>query len=244
MFKSYNFTVGRLVESCPSRICFSTSQALVTHLQSHHTNSNTIPSLKHLQTDLISLAKSGHIEEALKIVHTVKQLGYPLHSNTVCQLLNFSTKWDNKSVFTATLDFINDNKITYDEQLYTTIIRGLLRFYQFPDAMEAYSEMTSKGFMPRRNLLSDLFEDCLKRNNAKNSCFFFDSLLACSFLPPVQLLLEFIVLCLKEELHDYVMKLLEYYSSLNIPLEEELVHQLKWYYNERYVRTYINIMYQ
>ena len=34
------------------------------------------------------------------------------------------------------------------------------------------------------------------------------------------------------------MKLLEYYSSLNGPLKEKLVHQLKWYfeaYNNRYV---------
>ena len=233
-------TVVRLscIESCPSRISFSTSQLLVTHLHIHHTSNNTIPSLKQLQTQLNSLSKTGHVDEALNIVHTVKQLQYPLHSNIVCQLLNFATKWDNKDVFTTALSFINDNNLPHDEQIYTTIIRGLLTFYGFTDAMTVYSEMISKGFIPRRNLLYHLFEDCLRRDDAKNSCFFFDSLLARSILPPIQLLIQFIMLCLNEGLHNYIMKLLEYYSSLNVPLKEELVHQLKWYfeaYNNRYV---------
>ena len=151
-------------------------------------------------------------------------------------MLNFATEWENKDVFTATLEFMNDNKLPYDEQTYTTIIRGLLVFYGFTDALEVYSEMTSKGFIPRRNLLYHLFEDCLRRDDAKNCCFFFDSLLARSVLPPVQLLIQFIALCLNEGLHNYVMKLLEYYSSLNGPLKEKLVHQLEWYfeaYNNR-----------
>ena len=184
------------------------------------------------------MSKTGHVDEALNVVHTVKQLQYPLHSNIVCQLLNFATKWDNKDVFSTGLSFINDNELAYDEQVYTTVIRGLLTFYGFTDAMEVYSEMISKGFTPRIRLLYHLFENCLRQDDAKNSCFFFDSLLARSILPPVQLLTQFITLCLNEGLHKYVMKLLEYYSSLNVPLKGELVHQLKWYfeaYNNRYV---------
>ena len=164
------------IGSSLTRIFFSISQSLVAHRHIHHTSNNTIPSLKLLQTQLISLSKSGQVNEALNIIHTVKQLQYPLQTNNV-QMLNFATKWNNKDVFTATLDFMNDNKLPYDEQTYTTIIRGLLMFYGFTDAMEVYSEMTSKRFIPRRNLLYHLFEDCLSRDDAQNCCFFFDSLL-------------------------------------------------------------------
>ena len=69
----------------------------------HHWNSYWSLCLK-----LVKLIKP------LKTVHTVKQLNYPLHSNIICQLLNFATKWDNKDVFTAALDFLKDNKVIYD----------------------------------------------------------------------------------------------------------------------------------
>lgn len=202
-----------------------------------------MPSLKQLQNELISFSKSGQLDEALKLIHTVKQLNYPIHSNVICQLLNFATHWGNKDVFTTALDFVSDNKISHDEQVYTTIIRGLLTFNGFHDAIEVYSDMIHKGLVPRRNLLYQLFEDCLNRNDIENLCFFFDYLLTQSILPPVQLLTRFIVLCSNEGLHDRVMKLLEYYSTLNVPLEEELVHQLKWYfesYNRRY-GTYMSV---
>ena len=184
------------------------------------------------------MSKTGQVDEALKTIHTVNQLNYPLHSNIICQLLNFATKWDNKDVFTAALDFLKDSQVIYDEQVYTTIISGLLKFYGFSEAVEVYNEMICEGFIPRKNLLHHLFEDCLNRNDVENSCAFFDSLLARSDIPPVQLLMEFITLCLNEGLHDYVMKLLEYYSLLNIPLEVELVQQLTWYFeacNKRYL---------
>lgn len=234
--------VGRLPsnKSCPSRVSPSVLRPLATHLLPvHQYHINTAPSLKQLQTELIFLSKMGQVDKALKIVHTAKELDYPLHSNVICQLLNFAAKWNNQAVFSMTLDLISDNnQFVYDEQVYTTIIRGLLIFYGFTDAMKVYSEMISKRFIPRRNLLCQLFGDCLKRNDAENSCFFFDILLGRSVLPPVDQLMEFITLCLDEGLHDYVMKLLEYYSLLNIPLEEELVHQLKWYFeacNKKYV---------
>jgi len=231
------FIVGRLsIESYASGTSFATSKLLATHLHTEHTT--TALSLKQLQTELISLSKTGQLDEALRIVQTVQQLNYPLHSNIVCQLLNFSTEWGNKDVFSTALDFISQNKLSYDEQVYTSVIKGLSVFYGFTEAMQVYSEMIDEGLTPRRNLLYHLFGDCLKRNDAKNSCFFFDCLLARSILPPVQLTIEFITLCLNEGLHNYVMKLLEYYSSLNVPLDEELVHHLKWYfeaYNERYV---------
>lgn len=235
------FIAGRLspIDNCPRRISFSTSQVLLTQLHIQQT-SNTVPSLKQLQTQLNSLSKAGRIDDALKIVQTVKQLDYPLHSNIICQLLNFATKWENKDVFSAALDIVNDDKVHYDEQLYTIVIKGLLAFYGFKDALGVYDEMVSEGLVPRRNLLYHLFEDCLKRNDTEYSCFFFDSLLARSILPPVELIIEFITLCLNEALHDYIMKLLEYYSSLNVPLEEKLVHHLKYYfeaYSKRYMVT-------
>ena len=234
------FTVGKrllLTERCPTRVPLSTSLPLVSQLHTHHANRTTTPSLKQLQAQLVSLSKTGQVDEALKTVHTAKQLNYPLHSNVICQLLNFATEWDSKHVFIAALDFLKDSEIIFDEQVYTTIIKGLLKFHGFSDAVEVYNEMISEGFIPRRNLLQLLFEDCLSRNDAKNSCVFFDSLLAQSDIPPVKLLLEFITLCLNEHLHDYVMKLLEYYSLLSIPLEVELVQQLSWYF-EAYSKRY------
>ena len=172
------FVVGRhlpFIERCPSRNPFSTSQSLVSQL---HIYRNTTPSLKQLQAQLVTLSKTGQVDEALKTIHTVKQLNYPLHSNIICQLLNFATKWDNKDVFTAALDFLKDSKVIYGEQVYTTIISGLLKFYGFSDAVEVYNEMIIEGFIPRRNLLHHLFEDCLNRNDVENSCAFFDSLFA------------------------------------------------------------------
>ena len=167
---------------------------MVSRLHNHHANRTITLSLKHLQAQQV-FYETGKID-ALKTIHTAKQLNYSLHSNVICQLLNFATEWDSKHVFTAALDFLKDNEIIYDEQVYTTIIKGLLRFHGFSDAMEVYNEMISKGFIPRRNLLQLLFEDCLSRNDAKNSCVIFDSLLAQSDIPPVKLLLEFITLCL------------------------------------------------
>ena len=86
------FVVGRhlpFIERCPSRIPFSMSQPLVSQL---HIYRNTTPLLKQLQAQLVTLSKTGQVDEALKTVHTVKQLKYPLHSNIICQLLNFATK--------------------------------------------------------------------------------------------------------------------------------------------------------
>ena len=236
----YVFTVS--LKAQPSRVYLVRSQLLVARL---HIDSKTAPSFKQLQAELVTLCKAGQVNRALNVVHTVKQLNYPLHSNIICQLLNFATDWDSKDVFASTLDFVKDNKFIYDEQMYCTVIRGLLLFYGFGEAMEVYNEMVSKGYIPRKSLLYCLFEDCLKANNAKSACFFFEILLARSSLPPVEMLKQFIILCSNERLHEYVMKLLEYYSSLNVPLEEELLCQLKWYfeaYNKRYKAVYVNVV--
>ena len=233
------FTVA--LKAHPSRICLAGSQQLVARL---HIDNKTVPSFKQLQAELVTLCKAGQVNRALNVVHAIKQLNYPLHSNIICQLLNFATDWDDKDVFASTLDFIGVNKFIYDEQMYCTVIRGLLSFYGFSEAMEVYNEMVSKGYIPRKNLLYCLFEDCLKMNDAKSACFFFEILLARSSLPPVEMLKQFIILCSNEKLHEYIMKLLEYYSSLNVPLEEELLYQLKWYfedYNKRYITLFINV---
>lgn len=91
--------------------------------------------------------------------------------------------------------------------------------------------MISKGFSPRIELLNLLLEDCLQRNDTKNSIFFYDLYLQKSILPPVHLIVKFITMCLNEKLHDCVMKLLHFYAMQNVPLDEDLVHQLKWYFD-------------
>ena len=129
------------------------------------------------------------------------------------------------------MNYIDKYGIPYDVQLYTVKIVGNLKFYGFEKSMAVYGEMISKGFSPRTELLNLLLEDCLQRNDTKNSIFFYDLYLQKSILPPVHLILKFITMCLNEKLHDCVMKLLHFYAMQNVPLDEDLVHQLKWYFD-------------
>lgn len=167
----------------------------------------------------------------------MKNLKHPIHSNLYCALLNHATNHRKENVFSIVLKDINEYGISYDVQLYTVKIVGSLKFYGFEKAMIIYDEMISKRFSPRMELLNLLFEDCLQRNDIKNSIFFYNMYLEQSTLPPVYLIVKFITMCLNEKLHSCVMKLLQFYASQNIPLDENLVQHLKWYfdniYNER-----------
>ena len=207
------------------------------------TTTNGTPSQAKLQYELIALSKCGEFDKALKYLSTLRDLKYPIQSNTYCALLSHATNHCKEDVFNTVLNYINEYNVSYDVQLYTVKIVGNLKFYGFEKAMIVYDEMISRGFSPRTELVNLLFEDCLQRNDTKNSILFCNLCFLQSTLPPVHLIVKFITMCLNNGLHDCLMKLLQFYAVQNIPLDEELVHHLKWYFDssrdERY-RTLIN----
>lgn len=186
-----------------------------------------------LQYELITLSKSGEFDKALNILNTLRSLNHPIHSNIYCALLSHATSHHKGSVFNTILNCIAKYDVSYDVQLYTVKIVGNLKFYGFEKAMMVYNEMISKGFDPRIELLNLLFEDCLQRNDTKNSIFFYNLYLQQSILPPMHLIKKFIKMCSDENFHDCIMTLLQFYTTQNIPLDEDLVHQLKWYFDSR-----------
>ena len=187
-----------------------------------------------LQYELIISSKCGEFERALKILSTLRDLKHPIHSNIYCALLNHATKHHKEDVFNTVLDHISEYDIPYDVQLYTVKVVGNLKLHGFEKAMRIFDEMVTKGFTARIELLNLLFQDCLERNDTKNCIFFYDRYLQQSVLPPVHLLVKFITVCWNEGLHHCVMKLLQFYAMQNIPLDENLVHHLKWYFDNGY----------
>ena len=195
------------------------------------TTTNGTPSQVKLQYELISFSKCGEFDQALKHLSTLRDLKYPIQSNTYCTLLSHATSYCKEDVFNTVLNCICKYNISYDVQLYTVKIVGNLKFYGFEKAMIIFDEMICRGFSPRTELLNLLFEDCLQRNDTKNSISFCHLYFSQSILPPVNLVVKFITMCLNEGLHDCVMKLLQFYAAQNIPLDENLVHHLKWYFD-------------
>ena len=184
-----------------------------------------------LQYELITLSKCGEFDKALKILETLKDSKHPVHSNIYCALLNHATKHHKEDVFNTILDYIDENSIPYDVQLYTVKIVGTLKFYGFEKAMLVLDEMIAKELTPRKELLNLLFENCLQRGDIKNCVFFYYLYLERSILPPLNLLIKFIAVCLNEKLHHCIMKLLEFYAMQNGPLDESLVYYLKGYFD-------------
>lgn len=195
------------------------------------TTTNGTPSQAKLQYELISSSKCGEFDKALKHLSTLRDLKYPIQSNTYCALLSHATGYHKEDVFNTVLKCISKYSVSYDVQLYTVKIIGNLKFYGFEEAMIIYDEMISRGFSPRTELLNLLFEDCLQRNDIKNAISFCYLYFSQSVIPPVNLVVKFITLCLNEGLHDCVMKLLQFYAAQNISLDEDLVHHLKWYFD-------------
>jgi len=192
------------------------------------------PSPAKLQYEVITLSKCGEFDKALKLLDTLRNLKFPIHSNMYCALLNHAKNHHKENVFNAVLDYINKYDVPHDIQLYTVKIAGNLKFFGFDKAMVTYGEMINKGHSPQMELLNLLFENCLQRNDTKNSIFFYNLYLQQSILPPVHLIIKFITMCLNERLHSCVMKLLQFYAIQNIPLDENLVYHLKWYFDSNY----------
>ena len=184
-----------------------------------------------LQYELITSSKCGEFDKALKILETLKSLKHPIHSNIYCALLNHATKHRKEDVFNTILDYIDENRIPYDVQLYTVKTVGNLKFYGFEKAMPVLDEMIAKEFTPRKELLNLLFEDCLQRSDTKNCVFFYFLYLERSILPPLNLLTNFITVCLNEKLHHCIMKLLQFCAMQNTALDENLVYHLKVYFD-------------
>jgi len=133
-------------------------------------------------------------------------------------------------MFTNVLDF-TDKHVPYYAQVYTSVINGLLTFSGFEDAMQVYSEMISKGITPRSNLICNLFNYSVKRDDIKNTAVLFDKLLARCILPSLTSIEELLTMCLNYRLHNQVVKLLEFHSTFNLPIGDALANQLMVYFS-------------
>ena len=220
-----------------SHICFNTTTANAkTSANINHVIPKTIttngPSLFKLQYKLINLAKSGELDGALKLLNYMIKSNYHINLNIYCSLLKYATEYQHESVFSTILSYIKDHNVSHDVQLYTAIVSGTLTFYGYDEAMKVYDLMINEGFSLRKDLLNVLFKNRLANGDIKNSIMYFEVYLEQSTLPPVHLIKQFITFCLDKELPEGVMKLLQHYSSLHVPVEEDLVHHFKEYYDE------------
>jgi len=195
-------------------------------------SSTTTPSLPKLQYWLINLAKSGDLDGALKLFNSMVKSNQHVNPNIYCSILKYAAEYQDEVVFSTILSCIKDHNVPLDIHLHTVIISGTLNFYGYDEAMKMYDLMIEEGFTLHKNLLNILFKNRLVNGDVENSMMYFELCLKQSTLPPKHLLKEFIFFCLDKQLPEGVMKLLQYYSSLHIPLEEDLVHQLKQYYDE------------
>lgn len=194
----------------------------------HNKTADNIPTFKSLHAELSRSCEDGH--QALDVLHTMERFNYPIDSNIVCRLLSISTKFNNKDMFTTVLD-LTDKHVPYYAQVYTSVINGLLTFSGFEDAMQVYSEMISKGITPRSNLICNLFNYSMKRDDIKNTAILLDKLLARCILPSLTSIEEFLTMCLNHRLHYQVVKLLEFHSTFNLPVGDALANQLMVYFS-------------
>jgi len=199
------------------------------HLRNIHNKiaKNDIPTFKSLYAELNRSCEDG--QQALDFLNTIKRFNYPFSSNIVCKLLNISVKFNNKDVFAKVLD-VTDKHITYDAQVYTSVINGLLTFSGFEDAMQVYNEMISKGITPRVNLICNLLKYSVKQDDIKNAITFFDHLLARCALPSLTTIGGYLTMCRNYRQHDQVVKLLEFHSTFGLPVGDVLANQLIVYF--------------
>jgi len=216
----------------------ATSSSLTTSNYKTYTDVNpktiatTDPSLPKLQYRLINLAKSGELDGALKLLNSMLESNYHVNPNIYCSLLKYAAEFQDESMFSTVLSYVKDHRVPHDIQLHIIIVSGTLKFYGYDEAMKVYDVMINEGFTLHMNLLNILFKNRLVNRDVKNSMMYFELYLEQSTLPPMGLIKEFISFCLDKQLSDGVTKLLQYYSSLHIPLEEDLVYYLKYYYEE------------
>ena len=159
-------------------------------------------------------------------------LKYTVNPNIYCSLLNYATEYQDVDAFSTVLSYVNEQNVPHDVQLYTAIITGILTFHGYDEAMKVYDKMISEGFALREDLLNILFKNRMDNGDIKNTMMYIDVYLEQSTLPTLHLIKKFISFCLDKQLREGVIKLLQYYSSLYEPLEEDLVHHLKYYYDE------------
>ena len=197
----------------------------------HNKTTENIPTLKSLFAEMYRLSELGCQLQVLDVLHTMERLNYPIYSNIfICRLLIMSVKFNNKDVFTKVLDLI-DNHIPYDRQVYASVINGLLAFSGYEDAMKVYSEMISKGIIPHNHLVRNMFSNSVKQGDIENTIVLLNQLFARCILPSSTSMEEFLTICLNNRLHDQVIKLLKFYSTYNIPIEDTLANQLMVYFD-------------
>jgi len=190
-----------------------------------------IPTFKSLLVDLNRTANhdDGH-SKALDILRTMEKLNYPIDSNIICKLFTISAKLNNKEMFTKVLGLV-DKYVPYDVQVYTAVINGLLILFGFEEALKVYDEMISKGITPRKQLIYNMFGESVKQDDMENAAVFLDQIFVQYFPLPVSSAEEFIGMCLRHRRHDQVVKILEFYSTFNLPMENTLVDQLTHYFD-------------